>query len=170
MTPGQPFGEGTFFVDSEVAPGRYRAIDPSESCRWYQLHGFGERYGRDLLEFGGQRPNSAQRGDDTIVDISDRSAGFVSAGCGTWSNDLSPVATPGQPFPDGTYIVGIDVAPGRYRPSTPESCTWRRLKPLAASTATGMVRYYWAGQGSVADIAPEDAGFSSEPAGCGATC
>ena len=166
VTPGQPFGEGTFFVGSEVAPGRYRAIDPSESCRWYQLHGFGARYGRDLLEFGGQRPNSAQRGDDTVVDISDRSVAFVSAGCGTWSNDLSPVATPGQPFPDGTYIVGIDVAPGRYRPSTPESCNWRRLETLGGEHSYGHgPSYYWAGQGSVADIAPEDAGFSSE--GCG---
>ena len=100
------------------------------------------------------------------MDISDRSVAFVSAGCGTWSNELSPVATPGQPFPDGTYIVGIDVAPGRYRPSTPESCTWRRLETLGGEHSYGHgPSYYWAGQGSVADIAPEDAGFSSE--GCG---
>ena len=166
MTPGQPFGEGAFFVGTEVAAGRYRAIEPSESCRWYQLHGFGQRYGRDLLEFGGQRPNSAQRGDDTIVDISDRSVAFVSAGCGTWSNDLSPVATPGQPFPDGTYIVGIDVAPGRYRPSTPESCTWRRLETLGGEHSYGHGAWYFrAGEGSVVDIEPSDAGFRSR--GCG---
>ena len=166
VTPGQPFGEGAFFVGAEVAPGRYRAIEPSESCRWYQLHGFGARYGRDLLEFGGQRPNSAQRGDDTIVDISDRSVAFVSAGCGTWSNDLSPVATPGQPFPDGTYIVGIDVAPGRYRPSTPESCTWRRLETLGGEHSYGHGPWYYRpGIGSVADIEPSDAGFRSH--GCG---
>ena len=166
VTPGQPFGEGTFFVGSEVAPGRYRAIDPSESCRWYQLHGFGARYGRDLLEFGGQRPNSAQRGDDTVVDISDRSVAFVSAGCGTWSNELSPVATPGQPFPDGTYIVGIDVAPGRYRPSTPESCSWRRMFTFGGEHSYGHGPWYYRpGIGSVADIEPSDAGFRSH--GCG---
>ena len=166
VTPGQPFGEGAFFVGAEVAPGRYRAIEPSESCRWYQLWGFAERYGRDLRGFGGQRPNSGARGDDTVVDISDRSVAFVSAGCGTWSNELSPVATPGQPFPDGTYIVGIDVAPGRYRPSTPESCSWRRMFTFGGEHSYGHGPWYYRpGIGSVADIEPSDAGFRSH--GCG---
>ena len=166
VSPGQPFADGAFFVGTEVAAGRYRAIEPSQSCQWYQLRGFTEPYGRDLRGFGGHRPNSSARGDDTIVDIHEKHAAFVSRGCGTWSNDLSPVATPGQPFSDGTYIVGVDIAPGRYRPSTPESCNWRRLLNFGGQHSYGHgASYYRPGQGSVADIEPSDAGFRSH--GCG---
>ena len=121
-TPSDPFGSGTFIVGIDIAPGRYRTTTATEDCLWLRLYDFGGIYGayeglyataRDRLE---------------IVDIAPTDAGFTSHGCGTWSPDLTPVVTPGQPFGDGTYLVGAEIAPGRYHASDPTgSCHWTRL-------------------------------------------
>ena len=167
-TPGRPFGDGAFFVGAEIAPGRYRATGGSDACQWHRLHGFDVPYVRDLATFGGLRPNVSGRGGHTVVDIAPDDVAFISSGCGVWSDDLSPVATPGEPFGDGVYILNVDIAPGRYRASTPESCYWFRLFTFGGEHSYGHGAWgysLWPGDSSVVDIAPSDAGFVSR--GCG---
>ena len=170
-TPGQPFGDGAFYVGAEIAPGRYRATGGSDSCRWRRLHRFDADYLDDrtfFTTYGGGRPNVSGRGGHPVVDIAPEDVAFISRGCGVWSDDLSPVATPGQPFADGTYILNVDIAPGRWRAATPASCHWTRLYTLGGEHSYGHGPWgysLWSGRSSVVDIAPSDAGFMST--GCG---
>ena len=171
--PGQPFDDGTYIVGLDIAPGRYRAAAPSDSCFWLRLRDFrlfGGKYGsHDVRTTIGGWGTTVLGGDvSSVVDIEPTDAGFYSAGCGTWTNDLTPIATPGQPFPDGTYIVGDEIAPGRYRAREPSAeCYWARLGDFSGKYGEGgnylVIRR--TGPTSVVDLAPEDAGFYSR--GCG---
>ena len=162
VTPGQPFVDGTYLVGDEIAPGRYRAREPSGECYWARLADFSGVYGE-----GGNYFIIRRAGPTSIVDIAPEDAGFYSRGCGTWSDDLSPVAMEGEPFPDGTYLVGVDIAPGRYRASgATDRCLWYRLD--------GFGGIYGAYEGAYAisigsfpavDVGPSDAGLLS--IGCG---
>lgn len=163
VEPGEPFPDGTYVVGDELAPGRYRATAPSDSCHWARLNDFLGEYGHTHQGFVIRRS-----GPTSIVDIAPEDAGFWSIGCGTWTGDLSPVATPGQAFPDGTYIVGVDIEPGRYRATvSDEVCEWRRLYDFGGPRGAyeGFYATSW-GQGlPIVDIYPSDVGFTSS--GCG---
>ena len=166
VEPGQSFPDGTYVVGDEVAPGRYRARTPSDSCYWYRLSDFLGEYDQTHYGWFGRRSDST-----SIVDIDAKDAGFHSHGCGTWSDDLSPVVTPGDPFPDGTYLVGVDIEPGRYRATDStngtEECFWLRLYGFGGSR--GAPQGFWAtSRGwnlSMVDIDSFDVGFTSR--GCG---
>lgn len=158
-TPGEPFGDGVYILNVDVAPGRYRASTP-ESCSWARLFTFGgeHSYGHGAQGF------SRWADGLSVVDVAPSDAGFLSRGCGRWSATLAPALTPGAPFGDGTWLVGIDVAPGRYFARAPsESCSWHRLDGF------GGIDEYHAPDGwgwfSIVDIAATDAGFESS--GCG---
>jgi len=174
--PGQPPGDGIYLVGSEVSPGRYRTSPVAESCGWIRLSGFtGEVIGdgdigfpRDAAYFGGASEGTA------IVDIESGDAGFLSTGCGEWTMDLSPRVLPGQAFGGGAFLVGSEIAPGRYRATLSEGCSWVRLSDfggspspvlfaLGVSVTVGTID---AGEGqNIVDIAPSDVGFLST--GCG---
>ena len=156
VEPGQPFGDGTWLVGTEIAPGRYLA-SMADSCFWY-------RWEYRFAGFGGYR----EAGRLTIVDIAPDDVGFTSIGCGVWSNDPAPRVEPGQPFGDGTWLVGPEIAPGLYRADGADasSCRWERLSDFRYHS-----EYYWApgnidtGSRAFVDIAPGDAGFHTR--GCG---
>ena len=135
LAPGQPFGEGTFLVGAEIEPGRYRAAGgvPGRLCVWWRLSGFG---GNGPSPAGAPPASSrfvagmGEGAGTAVADIASTDAGFSSLGCGVWSRSRMPAATPGQPFGDGSFLVGDEVAPGRYRNpgvSGYLECTWRRL-------------------------------------------
>ena len=172
VAPGQPFGDGAWFVGAEVAPGRWRATAPTDECRWWRLHGFGEAYGTGFPRerWGDTRPNVAGRAGFAIVDILPSDRAFVSLDCGTWTGDLTPIVTPGEVFGDGDWLVGIEIAPGRYYATEPESCLWYRLDGFGGEhygrNALGGGRIHrGASFYRIADIAPGDTGFHSR--GCG---
>ena len=167
VTPDEEFGDGLFLVGSEIASGRYRAIDPSNGCHWVRLNHFGGElsawYGWDNFAISMERRSDVR----PVVDIGATDAAFYSRGCGTWSSELTPIASPGESFGDGTFIVGVDIASGRYRTTTAsEDCVWFRLYDFGGiygayegfnATARGRL--------GIVDIAPTDAGFTSR--GCG---
>lgn len=108
------------------------------------------------------------------MDIAESDFGFHSEDCGTWTADLTPAATPGEPFGDGEWIVGVDIAPGRYRAHAPSGdCRWYRLYGFPGRS---YVDDYWArldviessrnlnGPGEVT-VAPSDLGFASRYCG-----
>lgn len=62
-----------------------------------------------------------------IVDIAPTDTGFYSWGCGEWTSGAASLAAPGEPFGAGAYLVGPEVAPGRYRSDSLGYCFWERL-------------------------------------------
>jgi hypothetical protein len=65
---------------------------------------------------------------------------------------------------DGTYIVGQDIKPGRYRASGGETCYWARLKDTEGGIDSIIANNISPGQ-SVVTIKPTDAAFQTS--GCG---
>ena len=160
VAPGQPFGEGTFLVGDEIAPGRYRAASATRDCVWRRRSGVawldGERLGSSTGSRGG-----------AIVEIASTDTYFHSWGCGEWSSDFTPIVTPGQPFGDGAFLVGVEVAPGTYRAASPY-CQWARLSGFSdyhgdaidsQNSFTGLTLIL------TAEIAPTDLGFHSHSCG-----
>ena len=163
---GQPFGDGTHVVGSEVAPGRYRARPSGSTCSWTRLSKFGGSYGNDTGVVG----RWWVRGRSAVVDIAPTDVGFLSEGCGTWSPDLSPVLAPGEPFMGGTYLVGPDLPPGRYRATreNPDwSCYWARLSGFGGTEEEVIGWSEFRGTSFIAEIEPSDAGFTTD-GDCGA--
>jgi hypothetical protein len=71
-----PFGDGTFIVNRDIAPGRWRSSGGG-GCYWERLKGFGGEVD-DIIA------NDNVTG-QAIVDIGARDAGFSSTRCGTWT-------------------------------------------------------------------------------------
>ena len=164
--PGQAFGEGTYVVGSEVAPGRYRARPSGGACSWTRLSKFGGSYGNDTGVVG----RWWVRGRSEVVDIASTDAGFYSSGCGTWSPELVPELSPGEPFTGGTYLVDTDLPPGRYRATTVDprySCYWARLSGFGGTESDLIASSEFLGTSFIVEIEPSDAGFSTDP-DCGA--
>ena len=155
-SPTGPFGDGTYLVGADIAPGRYRTTSLSSFCLWSRLSGFG---GSDIIDI------DIPSGASAIVDIAPTDVGFETGGCGSWSTDLSPVtASPTGPFGDGTYLVGADIAPGRYRTTSLSSfCSWSRLSGFGGSDIIDID--IPSGASAIVDIAPTDVGFETN--GCG---
>ena len=180
ITPGQAFSDGVWLVGPEVAPGRYRAVPETEDCGWLRLSGFtGERIKGTEATFP---KDMTTAGTTRIVDIAEADAGFISEGCGEWTADLTPRISPGQPFGDGTFLVGVEILPGRYRASSlTDECRWVRLLAFTGDILPGgivglgenptqdeyaaVVGTIGVGDSDVVEIAGSDAGFASW--GCG---
>jgi hypothetical protein len=156
--PGSTVGDGTHIVGSDIAPGRYRARSLRGLCYWERLSGFSGEF-KDIIA------NDTATGSSTVVDISLTDKGFSSSGCGKWTLDLAPVTVnTTAPFADGTYIVGVDIAPGTWRSSGGDICYWERLSGFSGEFKDIIANDTESGQATVT-IAPSDVGFSTS--GCG---
>jgi hypothetical protein len=69
-----PFGDGTFIVGTDIAPGTWRA-DAATDCYWTRLRGFSGGMG-DVIT------NALKTG---VVTIAATDKGFASQKCGTWT-------------------------------------------------------------------------------------
>ena len=156
--PAASFGDGTFRVGVDIAPGTYRAPDTSAGCYWERLSGFGGAIG-DIIS------NGFTDGPE-IVTMAPTDVGFSSDGCGFWTAELSPITTsPTSPFGEGKFIVGTDIAPGTWRSSaTSVGCYWARLGGFGG-TFEDVIANNFSDSVEVVTIAPGDAGFESS--GCG---
>ena len=157
--PTPSFGDGTRRVGADVAPGTYRNSGlPGQSCYWERLSGFGGTF--DEIE-----ANDIVSG-RTIVTILPSDAGFSSSRCGTWSPDLTPItSSPLAPFPDGTYLVGSELAPGSWRNTGPsDGCYWERLSGFTGDFDQIIANGLSDAQ-QIVTIAEGDAGFVSNRCG-----
>lgn len=73
-SPTAPFGDGTYVVGTDIAPGTWRADSPDD-CYWARLRGFS----------GGMRDLIANENGRGIVTIAASDKGFRSERCGTWT-------------------------------------------------------------------------------------
>ena len=76
------------------------------------------------------------------------------------ATDLSPIVAPGEPFGDGAFLVGPEIAPGRYLASGPGVCRWARLERFGGAMAD-IVESAWGDSPAVVEIEETDAGFFS---------
>ena len=148
------FGDGTHLVGKEIRPGTYRTKGTS-SCYWARLKNFSGSLNAIAANNNASGPE--------VVTIARTDKGFESSRCGTWSSNLSRITKSKTRFGQGTFIVGVDVAPGTYR-ARGAGCYWARLKgfngELSAIIANGNA------SGSViVTIAPGDRGFTSSRCG-----
>jgi len=151
------FSDGTYIVGEDIEPGRYRAAAVGPLCYWERLSGFSGEF-KDIIA------NDIPTG-RTVVDILPADAGFHSSDCGPWTSDLSPVtSSPLSPFGDGTYIVGVDIAPGTWSAPGGPTCYWERLSGFSGDFAELLANDLPPGN-AVVTISADDAGFSTH--GCG---
>lgn len=71
---------------------------------------------------------------------------------------------PAAPFGEGTYIVGVDIAPGLWRSDGVTSCYWARLSGLSGSLGNIIANDNETGS-AIVQIGPNDKGFTSSRCG-----
>ena len=118
VTGGNTFGDGRWLVGTDIAPGIYRNSAPATKCTWSR------RAGESVISIISIRTDYVRQ----IVEIEPSDALFVPLGCGTWSDNLTPLKAPTASFGGGTWQVGSEVEPGMWA-NTPAAagCAWTRL-------------------------------------------
>lgn len=156
--PAASFGPGTHAVGTDIPPGTYRNSG-SDGCYWARLSGFSGEL-KDII--ANSFTNVRQ-----IVTIAASDEGFeTTAGCGTWSSDLSPItASPTADFGGGTFQVGPEIAPGTWRAGADDGCYWERLSDFSGEL-DGIIANEFSDEQQIVEIEPSDVGFHSE--GCAA--
>lgn len=151
------FGDGTYVVGREVAPGTYRTLG-GDNCYWARLADAG---GATTLA------NDNATG-PVVVTLLSSDGAFQSKGCGTWSKVLDPTTggTGGATrFGDGTWRVGVDIAPGTYYTDSPDGCYYADLSGFSGDTGDMIDNNMPTGPISFHVDSNEVVGFQSK--GCG---
>lgn len=151
------FADGLHEVGVDIRPGTYRIREPAGFCYWARLSGFSGEL-RHIIA------NDNAIDAFTVVTITRTDVGFESSGCGEWSSDLSAVIDTGEPFSDGTYIVGTDIRPGRYRAPGTDLCYWARLRGFGGELDDIIANDLSDGS-TIVSIARGDDGFTSNRCG-----
>lgn len=101
--------------------------------------------------------NDNARGASAGVDILATDKAFTSKRCGRWVPATAPVTrSPSADFGDGSYIVGVDIAPETWRTPGTDGCYGARTSILASDNARGA---------AVVQIAASDVGFTATRCG-----
>ena len=161
--PVGEFGAGAYEVGREIEPGIYESSVDSERCFWFYLDNW-------LYEDSSSSEVVVWQFGSPVVEIPEDAFGFYSARCGTWTlRDASVSGDAATSFGDGSYIPGIDIAPGLYASAGDDgACEWYRTSPVSlllgdsAGDSAGGLR---SSGRQVAEIKSGDVGFSAR--GCG---
>ena len=146
-------GDGTKLVGADIQPGIYRARGEVSGCYWEREKGTSGEF-EDILA------NENVNG-HTIVQVLRSDAALKVQQCGAWET-LTPFFVPLQEFGEGTWAVGAEIAPGRYRASG-SGCYWARLRNFTGDFNAIITNDNNANP--VVTIAATDRGFTS--ARCG---
>jgi hypothetical protein len=100
-----------------------------------------------------------------IITIAASDKAFNSTRCAPWSADLSAItADPSAPFGQGTYVIGVDVAPGMWRSSGGTTCYWQRMSGFSGSFSE-IIANENAGESTIVTIGATDKAFTSTRCG-----
>jgi len=153
-SPTHIFADGTWIPGKTIAAGTYHTKGGAD-CSWQRdrdLSGTHRVIATDL-------PSGP-----SIVTIAPSDAAFKTHGCGTWTT-LPATGPQATSFGDGTYAVGIDIAPGTYSAPGGSSCYWERDRDFSG-TDSGIIADDLPSRPSIVTIAPSDKAFKTD--GCGA--
>jgi hypothetical protein len=163
--PGSPtgtsFGPGQWFVNTQIAPGRYYS-DPRSGCYWERQRGLtgsvNDVIANEFIGFDARQ---------LIVDIASTDLAFETDGdCGIW------FSTPrhgfqGNVIPPGVWLVGAQITPGTYAVGAGSGCYWERLRGFSGSVADIIDNEFVSGAGQqLISILSTDVGFNND-ADCG---
>lgn len=150
------FEDGIWAVGTDIEPGVYTSADVS-GCYFARLAGFSG-------DFADLTANANVDGRAT-VEIVASDVGFESSRCGTWEpvDPSASVSTP-ESFGSGIHLVGIHIAPGRYRAEDVADCYYARLSGVRGTFADIISNNNADGTVTV-DIAGSDVGFESSRCG-----
>ncbi len=149
--------DGVYIVGRDIAPGTYTSTREGQGqCFWSRVDGFtGDLYERPAIYGAGGR---------AIVTIKEDDVGFRAWNCGTWKPFPEPSQEILESFGDGTYAVGVDIAPGTYEVrDAPVVCRWRRLSDFTWNE--GVIADVIDSGRVIVTILETDAGFSSKDCG-----
>ncbi|WP_156950965.1 hypothetical protein [Saccharibacillus sacchari] len=104
-TDGSFSGSGHYLVTEHLRPGLYRSIGNIEY--WERTSG---KSGTEK-----DRIVRAEPVGPAVAEIKSSDVGFISKGSGTWKPVSGKTGAFKTEFGAGTYIVGVDIEPGRYR-------------------------------------------------------
>jgi len=150
-----PHKDGFYLVGVDIAPGVWRSTGQGASCYWARQNLTQDLIDNDLGFAGG------------AVTIQPSDVEFYAKDCGTWvmldtnNKPALPLAQQQAAKRDGQYIIGLNMAPGRWRSNGQGTrCYWEK------STVTNEIIDNHLGVASViVEIAPTD--FQFEARGCG---
>jgi hypothetical protein len=152
------FEPGTHLVGVDIAPGTYRNRVPASMGYWARLSGLGGTVDQIIANdnFDGF----------AVVTIAPTDVAFTSQRCGIWSPDLSAVTSMQTAFDDGTFVVGVDMRPGRYRSraAAGDMGYWARLSGFGGTLDQIIANDNFEGT-AIVDIMPGDGGFKSSRCG-----
>ena len=156
--PASTFGSGTFIVGTEIEPGTYANSGSSIFCYWERMRGFGGTPDEIIA--------NAVADTRQIVTISPTDAGFTSNDCGTWTlNPPAATASPTDPFGEGIYQVGVDIAAGTWvNDGVGVLCYWARLSGFGGDVSEIIATDNREGQ-HIVTIEADDSGFDSHDCG-----
>ena len=154
-TPPLPgFEEGIHLVGSEIQPGRYIATG-FQFCYWERLSGLS---GEDDDIVANDIP-----GERAIVAVLESDVAFNSYDCGRWTIYL-PAGMVAS-FGSGDWVVGQDIAPGRYAAEgTSGNCYWERASGFTHNTDEVITNDLQSGR-AIVEIEPSDVRFTSRDCG-----
>lgn len=155
---GYTFGAGAQLVGTDIQPATYRTRSASRGCYWERLSGLGGTLDEILANDNTDGP--------AVVTIGAADKAFSSKRCGPWTQDLSPI-TQGTDAPfsgHGTYIVGVDIAPGTWRNDGSANCYWARLAGFSG-TLDDIIANDNPDGTAIVTIAATDKGFMSNRCG-----
>jgi hypothetical protein len=152
------FGDGTFTVGVDIAPGTYKNSDSSQACYWERLNSFDDSADAVIANNISTAP--------MIVTISSTDVGFTSDRCGTWTLDNAPLTSSTTAnFGDGTYRVGRDISPGLWKNTDSSNyCYWQRVSGFGG-TLDEIIDNGLSDQIQTVRIQPTDVGFSAQSCG-----
>ncbi len=156
--PTPNFGAGRKLVGTDIQPGTYRTRSANGACYWERLSGLGGTPAEIIV--------NQFTSDVDVVTVAAGDRAFNSSGCAQWTSDLSAISLgQTQPFGAGTYIVGVDVAPGTWRAAgaTP-ACYWQRTAGFSHEFADVLANEV-GNTAPVVTIGPTDKGFASTACG-----
>jgi len=154
--PAAITSDGTFDVPNEVAPGTYTAPDSSSGCYWERLKGTSGEFS-DLLA------NDNPAG-PTVVTILKTDKAFSTRNCGSWVSGTPKIVADTTQINDGTWAVGVNITPGKYKTSGVSGCYWARLKDFTGGLDSVLANDNLDGNGIVT-ILDTDKGFTTHSCG-----
>jgi hypothetical protein len=149
------FRDGIWRVGKDIGAGTYRSRG-GDGCYWARLRSFSGNLNAIIANANPSGP--------TVVTLKSTDKGFETSNCANWSRRLKRITGSKTRFGEGTFIVGLDIAPGTYRSRSGSSCYWARLRNFSGELG-GIIANGNPRGPTVVTISSTDRGFDSSRCG-----
>lgn len=149
------FGDGIWRVGKDIGAGTYRSRG-GNGCYWARLRSFGGGLNAIIANATPSGP--------TVVTLKRTDKGFETTRCSNWSRRLKRITESKTRFGEGTFIVGLDIAPGTYRSRGGSNCYWARLRNFTGEL-NGIIANGTPSGPTIVTISSSDRGFDSSRCG-----